>query len=351
MVCRAALALLLAVAALAPARAAEHVTVRAAEHDKEGFGRMAFDWPAPVTFEAKIEGETLTVHFARPLEAKLDAVMKYLDGDVASVRIEGDSLIAELKRPATVRSFSEGKTVAVDIVTGKAKPVPVAAAAPPEAGTTSSPLAEPAPSPSPAAAASPPSPAPRPSVALDVSEHDGSRHIVLDWHEPVHYLFHHEFGAAEFRFAHPFTLDTDRLAAALPELSPSLAEEAGKAVLRFKVPAGTRFDASHTPTTIVLDVVGERGSAMVAAATEPPAPPPVAAPAPAPGAAASLPSVSLSFSEHDGNRRVVFDWHGPVHYLFHQAAGSAQFRFAHPFTLDRERLAAELPESLAQPRR
>ena len=145
-------------------------------------------------------------------------------------------------------------------------------------------------------------------------------------------------------FAHPFTLDTDRLAAALPELSPSLAEEAGKAVLRFEVPAGTRFDASHTPTTIVLDVVGKRGSAMAAAATEPPVPPPVAAPSPAPAAAASLPSVSLSFSEHDGNRRVVFDWHGPVHYLFHQAAGSAQFRFAHPFTLDRERLAAELPD-------
>ncbi|HUH84440.1 MAG TPA: hypothetical protein VLX85_07505 [Stellaceae bacterium] len=346
----AVLGLLLAMAALAPARASEHVTVRAAEHDKDGFGRIAFDWPAPVTFDAKIEGETLTVHFARPLEAKLDAVMRYLDGYVASARIDGDSLIAQLKRPATVRSFAEGNTVAVDIVTGKtaatkpvkpAKPAPMVAAAPAEAAPAS-PSSEPAAGVSPSAGSALAAPAP-PSVALDVSEHDGSRRVVLDWHEPVHYLFHREPGAAEFRFAHPFTLDTERLAAALPGLSPRLAEEAGKTVLRFKLPPGTRFGSSHTPNSIILEVAGKPVPAKPASAPEAPAPSPVAAPMPAVTAPAP-PSVALSFSEDDGRRRVVLDWHGPVHYLFHEAGRLVQFRFAHPFTLDAERLAAELPD-------
>ena len=107
--------LLLVAAALGPARAAEPVKVRAAEHDKEGFARIAFDWPAPVTFEAKIDGETLTITFARPLTAKLSAITNHLGGYVASARIgdDGTSVIAELKRPAQVRSLSEGKTIAV----------------------------------------------------------------------------------------------------------------------------------------------------------------------------------------------------------------------------------------------
>ena len=38
------LGLLLALALALPARAADKVGVRAAEHDSEGFGRIAFDW-------------------------------------------------------------------------------------------------------------------------------------------------------------------------------------------------------------------------------------------------------------------------------------------------------------------
>jgi hypothetical protein len=102
--CRALVAaLLLALAAPAPARAAERVTVRAAEHDKEGFGRIAFEWPAPVAFEAKLDGQVLTV-----------------------------PVIAELKRPATLRTFREGNVIAVDIVADAAKaPLAKAAAAKP----------------------------------------------------------------------------------------------------------------------------------------------------------------------------------------------------------------------------
>src|SRR6185312_6164994 len=94
-----ALVLTLTTGALLPARAAETVGVRAAEHGKAGFGRIAFDWPAPVTFDAKIDGETLTVHFARPFTAKLGAVTSQLDGYVSAIRIgdDGASIVARLK--------------------------------------------------------------------------------------------------------------------------------------------------------------------------------------------------------------------------------------------------------------
>ena len=38
------------------ARAADAVKTRAAEH--EHYGRIAFDWPAPVAYDAKIDGGT-----------------------------------------------------------------------------------------------------------------------------------------------------------------------------------------------------------------------------------------------------------------------------------------------------
>jgi hypothetical protein len=387
---RAVAALLLAFIALAPAGAAERVTVRAAEHDKEGFGRIAFDWPAPVTFEAKIEGETLTVHFARPLEAKLDAVVRHLEGYVGAVQIgdDGTSLIATLKRPARVRSFIEGtRTVAVDIVTsppaaapvkklGKATPAPApaaplpAAAAPAllpapiavepppglvDASTASAP-SEPTPSaPTPSEPASaPPAPAskpvaatPSPAVTVSVGEHEGDRHLVLDWHAPVHYLFNHTPGGAQFRFAHPIALDMAQLEAALPDLSPHLGEEGGKTVLRFTLPQGTRLQASHTTSTIAVDVTGKRlraASAAPPSAAPPPAAPPPPSAAKAPDAIVPPPELVEPTSPRpaptkpDGSRAAKRPTAAlppptgslPVHYVLAPQGASLRFDFAKP---------------------
>ena len=115
-------ALLLALLLALPARAADKVGVRAAEHDAEGFGRIAFDWPAPVSFDAKIDGETLTIHFARPLSARFDAVASHLDAYVSSIRVgeDGSSVVARLKRPARLHSFTDGNTIALDIIAAAA---------------------------------------------------------------------------------------------------------------------------------------------------------------------------------------------------------------------------------------
>src|SRR5579862_268827 len=117
-----ALALLVAGAA-GGARAADAVKTRAAEH--EHYGRMAFDWPAPVGFDAKVDGTTLTIHFERGLETSLGPIEKYLGDYVETVSLDADgtTLTAQLKRPVTVRTLTEGNTVAIDLVDATGAPV------------------------------------------------------------------------------------------------------------------------------------------------------------------------------------------------------------------------------------
>jgi tetratricopeptide (TPR) repeat protein len=315
-------ALLLALAAPAPARAAETVAVRAAEHDKEGFGRIAFDWPAPVAFEAKLDGRVLTIHFARPLEAKLGVVISHLDSYIATVRIgaEGDSVIAELKRPATLRTFSEGNVIAIDMITdaklAKALPAKAAAAKPAQPVTSSA----------------APAPAPAATVGIRVAEHQGFRRVIFDWSAPVHYALSEQLGTARLRFDRATTLDAAPLAAELPDLQPALQAETGATVLTFTVPAGVRLRHFRSGNSVVLDVLGQFPPAAKAPAPqdivpppeliEPsaggppePGPPPLGAPLPVtrPSGAAQPPPGSL-----------------PVHYVLAPDGASLRFDWPNP---------------------
>src|ERR1043166_4559175 len=96
--------------------AAEAVQTRAAEH--EHYGRIAFDWPAPVAYDAKVEGGTLTIHFERGLETALGPITNNLGSYVesASLTDDGTTLTAQLKRTVTLRTFTEGNTIAIDLV-------------------------------------------------------------------------------------------------------------------------------------------------------------------------------------------------------------------------------------------
>jgi tetratricopeptide (TPR) repeat protein len=236
------LALALALTLALPAHAADKVRVRAAEHEAEGFGRIAFDWPSPVAFEAKIEGETLSVHFARPLAATLDAVRSHLGAYVGTIAIgaDGASVVAQLKLPARLHCFTDGNTIAIDIIAAPQRQAakPTAPAAAPSQPASSSGAAQP--------------------VALRLGEHPGFRRIVFDWRQNVAYRLNEKDGRAELRFARAAKLDLARLAAALPDLAPALSEEDGASVLTLRVPAGTSFRHFRSGNSIVLDVLGPR---------------------------------------------------------------------------------------------
>ncbi len=246
------LGLLLALALALPARAADKVGVRAAEHDAEGFARIAFDWPAPVAFEAEIEGETLTVHFARPLAARLDAVASHLDAYIRAINIgaDGASVVAQLKVPARLHSFTDGNTIAIDIIPATAPQKPAKPA--PPAKAAAAPAAE---MPAPESASASMSGEAQP-VALRFAEHPGFRRVVFDWRQSVPYSLSEKDGSAELRFGRLAKLDRAQLAEALPDLAPALSEEGGASVVTFTIPAGTSFRHFRSGNSIVLDVLG-----------------------------------------------------------------------------------------------
>lgn len=112
------------------ARASEIVEVRGGEH--KDFGRIAVQWPAPVSFTTKLDGKTLTIHFARPFTARLTSLAGELDRYVKSAgqSANGKSIIVTLKRPVEIRTETVDRRIAaIDLVNRpKASPAKTAAA-------------------------------------------------------------------------------------------------------------------------------------------------------------------------------------------------------------------------------
>jgi hypothetical protein len=99
------------------ARAAERVELRAAEHD--GYGRIAIEWSTPIPYEAKLDGETLVIHFARPFTADLNAVNRFLRHYIANATqsADGKTIMAKLLQPVELKSEVVGRNIiAIDLV-------------------------------------------------------------------------------------------------------------------------------------------------------------------------------------------------------------------------------------------
>jgi len=123
---------MIGVAAALPADAADRVQVRGAEH--EGYARIAVEWPDPVAFDAKLEGDTLTIHFARGFTASLNPLPQLLDHYLTSVgqSADGSSIIAKLKKPVTIKTATVNRTIAaIDLVARPPAAREAAKAAPP----------------------------------------------------------------------------------------------------------------------------------------------------------------------------------------------------------------------------
>jgi hypothetical protein len=289
---------LLAAVPLGAVRAADAVKTRAAEH--EHYSRIAFDWPAPVAFDAKVDGSTLTIHFERGLETSLGSITDNIGSYVESVSLgaDGTTLTAQLKRPVTLKTFTEGNTIAIDLVD----------AATPARKAAQKPSAKPEPAQASAVPAPPSAPTPtsadKATVAVRSGEHEGYRRLVLEWTK-TYTLTEIESGA-RVHFPRPVAIDTDRLAAAAPGTRAEVADDASGTTLTLHLPEGTKLRHFRSDEgNIVLDLVpGVTATAKVdqskprgahaKAATPPtsPAAPTIAAPA-APPAPAIVPPPEL----------------------------------------------------------
>ena len=85
---------------------AEPVVTRAWAHEE--FGRIVFDWPRAVGYEAKIEERTLTVMFDHPLKTTFWQVKRHLGAYITDVDLspDGRSVTASLTDDYRLRTFT-----------------------------------------------------------------------------------------------------------------------------------------------------------------------------------------------------------------------------------------------------
>ncbi len=246
----------------APAGAAS-VPVRASAH--KDFGRMVFDWPVAVDFTARIEGNRLVVAFTQPIDAPLDRAVTALADYLSAGRVEGDgkTVSFELKRPVTLKSFRNGKAVALD-------PAPAAAAAPaaeaapaaapdkiaekPAALPTVQPAAQPA-------AAQPAADKPVASagkVTVRAGDHPDASRLAFDWPAPVDYSVKRDGASVTVTFDKGGAADLNQPAKAnLRNIRniEQFRQPNGALAVTFAAPPDAEIKDSKSGKTIVLDVM------------------------------------------------------------------------------------------------
>lgn len=273
------------------AHADETIRIRGWVHEKEGFGRLVFDWPAAVGYSARIDGQTLTVEFDRPASFAADRALKLLAPYVAGIAEQTDRrLVLSLTGPWKLKSFYDGTKVALDLygtppALAKAVPAsPVAAPPLPSAAAAATPLATPPPAAGktpPAAetaAAQPTTPPPNattaaPVVKLRFGQHDGYTRLVLDFPATVPYRIDRQGDDAHVVIGAPARVVLDGNTSTWPKLLKDLHADGSesKPVLTLNLAPGTAIKDFRDGPRIVLDLAP--GSAAAASpATSAPAP-------------------------------------------------------------------------------
>lgn len=292
---------------------AEPAPLRA--HAHPNYGRMVFDWAVPVEVNARVEGSRLLLTFDRSVETQPNAAVGALGQYIAAGRIEPDgrTVVFDLKRPVTMRTFRVGPKVAVDLTfapEGAASPpaVPAAAAPAPAAPAPASPVppsAVPAATP---AAASPPSgasPAPPPRIparaglraAVRGADHPDYSRLVFDWPEDVNYAMQRDGRAVTMLFNKAAAAQLPR--GELRNISniESFPQANGALAVTFSAPQDSEVRDFRNGRSVVVDVRNP-GTRQAPPPPQPdkPASPTVAGPTPA----APLPSGATTTTLRNG---------------------------------------------------
>jgi len=284
------LALLGLALAASLAVAAERVVVRGGEH--EGFARVVFDWPAPVDYQVRLDGQQLMVSFDTAANFDLSVFERDLEDYVAGPRSESDGrvVVFPLKHRFDVKHYTSGPKLVIDL-----RPAPLAAPAAvppaemePAAGGAPPHQAEATPAPAEAApetktAAAPDSatqtaPARTPvPVRLRVGEHQGFDRLVFDWPWVVDYRVEEGEDGAVIHFSRPGQVDLTRYQRDPPPrvLAIEQRDEQTALSVTLTLPGDATLRHYRDQGQVVFDVVGPK---------PPPATPadaaPIAEPAP-----------------------------------------------------------------------
>ncbi|MBT3358843.1 MAG: tetratricopeptide repeat protein [Rhodospirillales bacterium] len=263
------------------------VKVRAATHD--GYGRLVFNWPRPVPYTARMQGNRLVVQFGRPIEADVGpavrALRKYLSA--GQISADGRSVAFTAVGSFGINDFNLGNAVVVDIVENVPTAAEPVAEPKPEAPKTAAVAA-----PAPAQAAKPtptptPAPASGPRLGVRSGEHKGFSRIVFDWPDKVGYAVDRAGGTTTVTFDRAARPDLARIKSRLPKFLSGVDASSGGGGLKvaLRIADSSKVKAFRAGTKVALDIYPPDPNAKVAAAPAPtpaPAPAPNPAPTPAP---------------------------------------------------------------------
>ncbi|MBT4702122.1 MAG: hypothetical protein HOB79_13715, partial [Rhodospirillaceae bacterium] len=231
---------------------ADQVPVKSAPH--QGYGRLVFNWPAPVQYSARISGNRLVIQFGRPIVANYSRAIGALKKYIGGVQPGPDerTVTFALTRKFGLRSFDSGTAVVVDLIdeapkaTEAAKPQPTPKKAKKSASATSS---------------APPSVSPSSSGGLSIKVRKGQHakysRVVFDWPRKVKYTFTQSGDTATIAFQSPAQINLGSVGRRPPKFVKSIRTGAGNKgpVVTLKVPETSKVRHFLAGSKVVVDVM------------------------------------------------------------------------------------------------
>ncbi len=215
--------------------AAETVRVRGGEH--EGFARLVFDWPRPVSYEAAIDQQRLVLTFGEAAQFDVGVLRYDLEDyiEAGSVRQQAATISFGLKHPLGLKHFTLGPKVVIDLVNRDG------ALETPQAAKTAVPAMQ----------------TELPSVRLRVGDHPTFDRLVFDWPQDVAYRI---LGAAPnptIAFSTAGRLDTKRFRDRPPRRIPALEvmPAAGNLTVGLRIASNATLRHYRDGGQVVVDVV------------------------------------------------------------------------------------------------
>jgi tetratricopeptide (TPR) repeat protein len=289
----------LAFCVLAAPQSVQADGVRAAQRDD--YGRIVFDWNEPVRYSAAVVGGQLVVQFERPISGSLASVQESLGPYVNGGTLSSDGRTATfpLKANVTMRTFTVGNAVVIDLSGPKPNETPAQQVQTPQqpAQTAQRPATQPpaqrpqqqaqvnvprsavqtefeprnrpttqsAPAQQQPQAQQPAPSQPRaqlataPPVNIRTGTHPDYFRVVFEWANRPTFKINKAGDRAEIVFDAAAPIDQAKLRSLLPEANKnaSVTVENGKSIVSFPLVAGSDVRNFTNGNAIVIDIVGK----------------------------------------------------------------------------------------------
>lgn len=227
------------------------VRIRVWPHDS--YGRIVFDWPAPVTYSVKAEGGKVVIRFARPLAAVLSRIRQRLSGYINSAEFSADQRTVTLTLKGTygLKSYASGNSIIVDLIKRKAPETKAKTKVPAQASAAR---------------------AKAPRLGVRIGEHQDFSRFVFDWKRLVEYRVTKKGSRATIRFMAPASINLRTLRAKLPKFVIAVNTSVGPngLVISLTVNESSRLRHFRTGTKVVLDVLEPQSRGKANPATKAP---------------------------------------------------------------------------------